>query len=56
MKHLVSWVMETESVFYPQEVETLMWLKTVAVACGVWHTAHVVEVIVLWHDSSDTNY
>ncbi|ONK71345.1 uncharacterized protein A4U43_C04F7520 [Asparagus officinalis] len=35
-----------ESVFYPREVETLMGLKTIAVACGVWHTAAVVEVIV----------
>ena len=35
-----------DSVFYPREVETLMGLKTIAVSCGVWHTAAVVEVIV----------
>ncbi|XP_068662372.1 PH, RCC1 and FYVE domains-containing protein 1 [Aristolochia californica] len=34
------------SVPYPREVESLMGLKTIAVACGVWHTAAVVEVIV----------
>ncbi|KAK9110447.1 hypothetical protein Sjap_018507 [Stephania japonica] len=34
-----------ESVAYPKEVESLMGLKTIAVACGVWHTAAVVEVI-----------
>jgi len=34
------------SVSYPREVESLMGLKTIAVACGVWHTAAVVEVIV----------
>lgn len=35
-----------ESVSYPREVESLMGLKTVAVSCGVWHMAAVVEVIV----------
>ncbi|KAL6492952.1 PH, RCC1 and FYVE domains-containing protein 1 [Orobanche gracilis] len=35
-----------ESVFYPREVESLAGLRTIAVACGVWHTAAVVEVIV----------
>ncbi|KAJ4965256.1 hypothetical protein NE237_017105 [Protea cynaroides] len=35
-----------ESVSYPREVDSLMGLKTIAVACGVWHTAAVVEVIV----------
>ncbi|KAL5715010.1 PH [Ranunculus cassubicifolius] len=35
-----------ESVPYPREVESLMGLKTISVACGVWHTAAVVEVIV----------
>ncbi|CAL9767775.1 unnamed protein product [Musa acuminata subsp. burmannicoides] len=35
-----------ESVTQPREVESLMGLKTIAVACGVWHTAAVVEVIV----------
>ncbi|KAF5198747.1 Regulator of chromosome condensation [Thalictrum thalictroides] len=35
-----------ESVLYPREVDSLMGLRTIAVACGVWHTAAVVEVIV----------
>ncbi|WOK94635.1 hypothetical protein Cni_G03340 [Canna indica] len=35
-----------ETVLYPREVESLMGLKTIAVSCGVWHTAAVVEVIV----------
>ncbi|KAK1311074.1 Ultraviolet-B receptor UVR8 [Acorus calamus] len=35
-----------ESFTYPKEVESLMGLKTIAVSCGVWHTAAVVEVIV----------
>lgn len=35
-----------DSVSYPREVESLMGLKTIAVSCGVWHTAAVVEVIV----------
>ncbi|XP_010247275.1 PREDICTED: uncharacterized protein LOC104590345 [Nelumbo nucifera] len=35
-----------ESVTYPREVESLTGLRTIAVACGVWHTAAVVEVIV----------
>ncbi|KAF9607869.1 hypothetical protein IFM89_003573 [Coptis chinensis] len=34
-----------DSVTYPREVETLSGLKTVKVACGVWHTAAIVEVI-----------
>ncbi|KAL2334859.1 hypothetical protein Fmac_016072 [Flemingia macrophylla] len=34
-----------ENVPYPREVESLSGLKTIAVACGVWHTAAVVEVI-----------
>lgn len=33
------------SVNIPREVETLKGLKTTRVACGVWHTAAVVEVI-----------
>lgn len=41
-----------ESVSYPKEVESLMGLKTVAVACGVWHTAAVVEVIVAQSSAS----
>ncbi|XP_065013483.1 PH, RCC1 and FYVE domains-containing protein 1-like isoform X1 [Musa acuminata AAA Group] len=41
-----------ESVAYPREVESLMGLKTIAVACGVWHTAAVVEVIVAQSNAS----
>ncbi|KAE8659023.1 Regulator of chromosome condensation (RCC1) family with FYVE zinc finger domain isoform 3 [Hibiscus syriacus] len=37
---------DRESVPYPREVESLSGLRTIAVACGVWHTAAVVEVIV----------
>ncbi|GMH22288.1 hypothetical protein Nepgr_024131 [Nepenthes gracilis] len=37
---------DRESVSYPREVESLSGLRTIAVACGVWHTAAVVEVIV----------
>ncbi|KAK6931215.1 Brevis radix (BRX) domain [Dillenia turbinata] len=33
------------STSVPREVETLRGLRTVRVACGVWHTAAVVEVI-----------
>ncbi|KAK7395009.1 hypothetical protein VNO78_15550 [Psophocarpus tetragonolobus] len=34
-----------ESVSYPKEVQLLSGLKTIKVACGVWHTAAIVEVI-----------
>ncbi|XP_020107092.1 probable E3 ubiquitin-protein ligase HERC2 [Ananas comosus] len=34
-----------ESILYPKEVEYFMGLKTISVACGVWHTAAVVEGI-----------
>lgn len=37
---------DRESVSYPKEVESLSGLRTVAVACGVWHTAAVVDVMV----------
>lgn len=37
---------DRENVSYPREVESLLGLRTIAVACGVWHTAAVVEVIV----------
>lgn len=43
---------DKESVTYPREVESLMGLKTIAVACGVWHTAAVVEVIVAQSSAS----
>ncbi|CAN6461479.1 unnamed protein product [Victoria cruziana] len=38
-----------ESTTYPKEVESLRGLKTIKVACGVWHTAAIVEVIVTQH-------
>ncbi|XP_043722871.1 PH, RCC1 and FYVE domains-containing protein 1 [Telopea speciosissima] len=41
-----------ESVAYPREVDSLMGLKTIAVACGVWHTAAIVEVIVTQSSAS----
>ncbi|KAK4741023.1 hypothetical protein SAY87_024611 [Trapa incisa] len=37
---------DRESVTYPREVESLSGLSTIAVGCGVWHTAAVVEVIM----------
>ncbi|KVH99541.1 Brevis radix-like domain-containing protein, partial [Cynara cardunculus var. scolymus] len=37
---------DRENVSCPREVESLLGLRTIAVACGVWHTAAVVEVIV----------
>ncbi|KAJ4952508.1 hypothetical protein NE237_029340 [Protea cynaroides] len=33
-----------ESVTYPREVRSLSGLKTFKVACGVWHTAAIVEI------------
>ncbi|XP_065847777.1 PH, RCC1 and FYVE domains-containing protein 1-like [Euphorbia lathyris] len=41
-----------ENVAYPREVDSLSGLRTIAVACGVWHTAAVVEVIVTQSSSS----
>ncbi|KMZ57829.1 Regulator of chromosome condensation (RCC1) family with FYVEzinc finger domain [Zostera marina] len=43
---------DRESVLYPREVESLMGLKTITVACGVWHTAAIVEIIVTQLNSS----
>ncbi|XP_020598537.1 uncharacterized protein LOC110038108 isoform X2 [Phalaenopsis equestris] len=43
-----------DSVSYPREVESLMGLKTVAVSCGVWHMAAVVEVIVTQSSASSS--
>ena len=37
---------------FPREVESLKGLKTVSVACGVWHTAAVIEVIVTQPNAS----
>ncbi|XP_042456770.1 PH, RCC1 and FYVE domains-containing protein 1-like isoform X1 [Zingiber officinale] len=41
-----------EIVVQPREVESLRGLKTIAVACSVWHTAAIVEVIVAQHNNS----
>ncbi|KAE8679939.1 XB3 in, putative isoform 1 [Hibiscus syriacus] len=35
---------DRENAAYPKEVQMLNGLKTVRVACGVWHTAAIVEV------------
>lgn len=43
---------DRKSVSSPREVESLSGLKTIAVACGVWHTAAVVEVIVTQSSAS----
>ncbi|XP_010673731.2 PH, RCC1 and FYVE domains-containing protein 1 isoform X2 [Beta vulgaris subsp. vulgaris] len=37
---------DRKSVSIPREVESLRGLRTVRAACGVWHTAAVVEVMV----------
>ncbi|CAI8600625.1 unnamed protein product [Vicia faba] len=36
---------DQESVSYPKEVQLLGGLRTIKVACGVWHTAAIVEVV-----------
>ncbi|KAG9153027.1 hypothetical protein Leryth_023920 [Lithospermum erythrorhizon] len=43
---------DRQNVSYPREVGSLSGLKTVSVACGVWHTAAVVEVIMTQSSSS----
>ncbi|QCE03203.1 hypothetical protein DEO72_LG8g1225 [Vigna unguiculata] len=35
---------DQESLWYPKEVKLLSGLKTIKVACGVWHTAAIMEV------------
>lgn len=35
---------DRESVPYPKEVNSLSGLKVIAVSCGVWHTAAIIEV------------
>ncbi|KAI3469780.1 hypothetical protein Pfo_026443 [Paulownia fortunei] len=35
---------DRESISYPKEVQSLSGLKAVAVSCGVWHTAAIIEV------------
>ncbi|KAL2316863.1 hypothetical protein Fmac_030739 [Flemingia macrophylla] len=44
---------DQKSVSLPREVESLKGLRTVRAACGVWHTAAVVEVMV--GNSSSSN-
>ncbi|KAI4345782.1 hypothetical protein L6164_012877 [Bauhinia variegata] len=36
---------DRQSVSFPKEVQLLSGLKTIKVACGVWHTAAIVEVM-----------
>lgn len=43
---------DRENIPYPREVDSLSGLRTIAVACGVWHTAAVVEVIATQSNSS----
>ncbi|XP_070678221.1 PH, RCC1 and FYVE domains-containing protein 1-like isoform X2 [Malus domestica] len=43
---------DRENVPYPREVESLSGLRTISVACGVWHTAAVVEVIATQSSAS----
>ncbi|KAH7283045.1 hypothetical protein KP509_35G058700 [Ceratopteris richardii] len=40
------------SCSFPKEVESLKGLRTVRVACGVWHTAAVVEVIMAYSENN----
>lgn len=44
---------DRKSVSIPREVESLKGLRTVRAACGVWHTAAVVEVMVGNSNSSN---
>ncbi|KAL2238572.1 UNVERIFIED_CONTAM: PH, RCC1 and FYVE domains-containing protein 1 [Sesamum indicum] len=44
---------DRESISKPREVESLKGLRTVRAACGVWHTAAVVEVMVGSSSSSN---
>jgi alpha-tubulin suppressor-like RCC1 family protein len=43
---------DRQNISYPREVESLSGLRTVSVACGVWHTAAIVEVIVTQSSAS----
>ncbi|KAJ7525724.1 hypothetical protein O6H91_17G063100 [Diphasiastrum complanatum] len=43
---------DKENVHHPKEVESLKGLKIVRVACGVWHTAAVVEVMIGYSGAS----
>ncbi|XP_006854768.2 uncharacterized protein LOC18444535 isoform X2 [Amborella trichopoda] len=44
---------DRKSSYIPREVESLKGLRTVRAACGVWHTAAVVEVMVGTSSSSN---
>ncbi|CAK7336529.1 unnamed protein product [Dovyalis caffra] len=44
---------DRRSVATPREVESLKGLRTMRVACGVWHTAAVVEIMVGSSSSSN---
>ncbi|XP_056846776.1 PH, RCC1 and FYVE domains-containing protein 1 isoform X2 [Raphanus sativus] len=44
---------DRKSVFTPREVDSLKGLRTVRAACGVWHTAAIVEVMVGSSSSSN---
>ncbi|XP_043811848.1 PH, RCC1 and FYVE domains-containing protein 1 isoform X2 [Manihot esculenta] len=44
---------DRKSAFTPRQVESLKGLRTVRAACGVWHTAAVVEVMVGSSSSSN---
>ncbi|PKI57456.1 hypothetical protein CRG98_022107 [Punica granatum] len=46
---------DRENVMSPREVESLSGLRTIAVACGVWHTAAVVEVIATQSSASTSS-
>lgn len=43
---------DRESVSYPRKVDSLSGLRTIAVACGVWHTAAIVDIIVTQSSAS----
>ncbi|KAH7299159.1 hypothetical protein KP509_25G075400 [Ceratopteris richardii] len=44
---------DRKSICTPKEIESLKGLKAVRAACGVWHTAAVVEVMVGYSSSSN---
>ncbi|KAG8660282.1 PH, RCC1 and FYVE domains-containing protein 1 isoform X1 [Manihot esculenta] len=46
---------DRKSVSLPKEVESLKGLRTLQAACGVWHTAAVVEVMVGNSSSSNSS-
>ncbi|XP_048436832.1 PH, RCC1 and FYVE domains-containing protein 1 [Pyrus x bretschneideri] len=46
---------DRENIPYPREVESLSGLRTISVACGVWHTAAVVEVIATQSSASSSS-